>query len=272
MELVERDLDENGSVPASGEVGFTRRFYVLGNGIDPSMEDVVSFLNTELPRTYGQLRLTGFDPSRIGKGIYEVDASYGLYVRRFSGVPALESNTGANSYTFTFSTGGATYKTTCAKEQTSYDIITSVPSVDIGDFINWNGQTADGIDIVGPKLTITIRKRMQGGIITLPYIRTVVGLTGKTNNAPYFGFAAGELLFLGADGSMVPGGDTELTFNFSAAPNVASATFNGVTVTDVGGHDYLHAFVLPGSLGVIDLKGIYKARLYDSGDFTQLRI
>ncbi len=272
MELVERDLDESGNVPASGEVGFTRRFYVLGGGVDPSMEDVVAFLNTELPRTYGQLRLTGFDPSRVAKGLYEVDASYGLYVRRFTGVPALESNTGANSYTFTFSTGGATYRTMVAKEQTAYDILPGVPSVDFGDFINWNGQTAEGIDIVGPKLTITIRKRMQGGIITLPYIRTVVGLTGKTNDAAYFGFAAGELLFLGADGSMVPGGDTELTFNFSAAPNVASAGFNGVTVTDIKGHDYLHAFVLPGAAGVADLRGVYKARIYDSGDFTQLRI
>lgn len=268
MELVERDLDESIDVPISGEVGSSRRYYVLGNGIDPSMEDVVSFLNTELPRTYGQLRLTGFNPQRVGKGLYEVDASYGLFVRRFTGVPALESNTGANSYTFTFSTGGATYRLMHAKEQTSY----GTSPVDIGDLINWNGQTADGIDVVGPRLSITIRKRMQGGIITLPYIRTVVGLTGKTNNAAYFGFAAGELLFLGADGSMVPGGDTELTFNFAAAPNVASATINGETVTDIGGHDYIHTFVLPGSLGVPDVKGIYKARIYDSGNFADLRI
>lgn len=272
MELVERDLDESGNVPAGGEVGFTRRYYVLGNGVDPTMPDVISFLSNELPRTYGNLRLTGFDPSRIAKGLYEVDASYGMYVRRFSGVPALESNTGANSYTFSFSTGGATYRTNVAKEQTTYDILPGVPSVDIANMLNWNGQSADGLDIVGPKLTLTIRKRMQGAIITLPYIRTVVNLTGKTNNAAYFGFAAGELLFLGADGSMVPGGDTELTFNFSAAPNVASAGFNGVTITDIGGHDYLHAFVLPGAVGVVDIRGVYKARLYDSADFTQLRI
>ena len=268
MELVERDLDESIDVPISGEVGSTRRYYVLGNGIDPSMEDVVSFLNGSLPRTYGQLRLTGFNPQRIGKGLYEVDASYGLYVQRFTGVPALESNTGANSYTFTFSTGGATYRLMHAKEQTAY----GTSPANIGDLINWNGQTADGIDVVGPKLTITIRKRMQGGIITLPYINTVVGLTGKTNNATYFGFAAGTLLFLGADGSMVPGGDTELTFNFSAAPNVASATVDGVTVTDIGGHDYIHAFVLPGSQGIPDVKGVYKARIYDSGNFADLRI
>jgi len=268
MELVERDLDESLSVPISGEVGSSKRYYVLGNGIDPSMEDVVSFLSTNLPRTYNQLRLTGFDPTRIGKGLYEVDVSYGLFVRRITGVPALESNTGANSYTFSFSTGGATYRIMHAKEQTSY----GTSPVDIGDLINWNGQTADGLDIVGPKLSITIRKRMLGAIITLPYITTVVGLTGKTNNAAYFGFAAGELLFLGADGSMVPGGDTELTFNFSAAPNVSSATINGETVTDIKGHDYIHTFVLPGALGVPEVKGIYKARIYDTGDFTGLKI
>lgn len=268
MELVERDLDENISVPISGEVGASRRYYVVDSSVDPSLEDVLDFLNESLPRNWGQLRLTSFSPQRIGKGLYEVDVEYGLQIRRFTGVPALESNTGPSSYTFSFSTGGATYQTKVAKEQTAYG---TAPAL-VGNLINWNGQTADGVDIVGPRLQVTIRKRMVGAIITLAYIRTIVNLTGKTNHAVFMQFAPGELLFLGADGSMVPGADTELTFNFAASPNVSSATIDGQTVTDIGGHDYIWSFVLPGSQNIPDVKGVYKARLYDSGDFTQLRI
>jgi hypothetical protein len=265
MELIPQD--DGISVPSSGDVQASLRYYVADLNTDPTLEDVVGFLETELPRTFGQLKLTGFDPRRIGKGLYSVDATYALLTQRFTGVPALDPS-GAGSYTFSFSTTGATYHTKFAKDQDAFG--TSPPT--IGDLINWNGQTADGIDIVGPQLQITIRKRLPGSRITLPFIRQIVSLTGKTNNATFMQFAAGELLFMGAEGQMVVGQDTEVTYNFSAAPNVASATVDGVTVTDIKGHEYIWSFVIPGGLNIPDVKGIYKARLYDSADFTLLGI
>jgi hypothetical protein len=46
-------------------------------------------------------------------------------------------------------------------------------------------------------------------------------LTGKTNNAAFKGFAAGEVLFLGCSGTKRGDQQWEITFKFAASPNVA---------------------------------------------------
>lgn len=266
MELVLADPNSD-TIPSSGEVARTVKYFVIDRATDPSPDDVLDFLNDELPRSLSSgLILSSFSPVRVSPGFYEVDVEYGLTSRRITGVTPLEETTGENSYAFSFSTSGGTYHVKTAKEQTAYG---TTPE-DVDEAINWNGQAAEGIDIVGGKLQFEIRKKKPGNLITLNYLRVLYGLTGKTNNAAYLGFAAGELLFLGANGQQVRGGDTEVTFQFVANPNLASATIAGVTVSDIKGHDYVWSYYQPGTLGVPTLKGVYKARLYDSGNFNLL--
>lgn len=267
MEWIESE--DNAQVPADGAVDFGYKYYVFGDGVDPSLNDVLNFVEQEIPRTVGpnnDLRLSRFAPRRMGPGLYEIDATYSRLIRKVTGVSPIDANTGPNSYAFSFNTTGGNYHTKVAKSQTSFG---SAPA-SVGLAINWNGQSADGIDIVGPKLQFEIRKKKAGALITLSYIRTLVGMTGKTNNATFLGFAAGELLFLGASGQQVSGGDTEVSFSFAAAPNLASASINGETVTDIKGHDYVWSFTSPGALNVPVVRGVYRATLYDSGDFTTL--
>ena len=267
MEWIESD--DNAQIPADGAVAYGYKFYVFGDGVDPTIDEVNNFIESNIPRTKGpnnDLRLSGINPRRVGPGLYEVDAQYSRLIRKISGVPPIDANTGPNSYAFSFNTTGGNYHTKVAKSQTSF----GTAPASVGLAINWNGQSADGVDIVGPKLQFEIRKKKAGNLITLAYIRTLVGMTGKTNNATFLGFAAGELLFLGASGQQVSGGDTEITFQFAAAPNLASASINGETVTDIKGHDYVWSFVTPGALNVPVVQGVYRATLYDSGDFTTL--
>jgi hypothetical protein len=49
------------------------------------------------------------------------------------------------------------------------------------------------------------------------------------NDIPFKGFAAGEVLFLGASGSQRGDEDWEITFNYAASPNVT-----GLMVGDIG--------------------------------------
>lgn len=268
MELIEADESQNFAVPSSGSITGDRMYYVTGSD---DAEAVYDFLADELPRDYGNLRLADFNVRRLGPGLYQCNAQYGIgvpgSVARTNITPTpLESNTGEESYAFSFTTTGGTYHTTHAKSQTAFG--TTPPAM--GTVINWNGQAADGIDIVGPKLQFTIRKRKAGSLITLAYVNTLVSLTGKTNNAVFLGFAAGELLFLGADGQQVRGGDTEITFSFAASINAASATVNGVSVTDIKGHDYVWTYYEPATANTPSVKGVYRATLYDSGDFSLL--
>ena len=71
------------------------------------------------------------------------------------------------------------------------------------------------------------------------YKLTLFGLTGKVNNAAFRGFAAGEVLFLGAQGSKTGTGDWSISYRFAASPNVANLTVGDITVTEKRGWDYL---------------------------------
>ncbi len=264
MELILADNHDD-SVPSSGEIARSVPYYVYDPVSDPTPDDVIDFLSDTIPRINANLRLSSFTSKRLAKGLYEISAEYGP-AQKISGVTPLEGTTGEDSYAFQFSTAGGSYHIKSAKEQTAYG--TSPPAID-GNAINWNGQAAEGIDVVGGKLQFDIRKKKPGNLITLNYLRVLYALTGKTNNATYLGFAAGELLFLGANGQQVRGGDTEITFTFLANPNLASATVAGVTVSDIKGHDYVWPYLIPNATVPVVL-GVYKARIYDSGNFNLL--
>jgi hypothetical protein len=264
MELILADNHDD-SVPSSGEIARSVPYYVYDPVSDPTPDDVIDFLSDTIPRINANLRLSSFTSKRLAKGLYEISAEYGP-AQKISGVTPLEGTTGEDSYAFQFSTAGGSYHIKSAKEQTGYG--TSPPAI-AGNAINWNGQAAEGIDVVGGKLQFDIRKKKPGNLITLNYLRVLYALTGKTNNATYLGFAAGELLFLGANGQQVRGGDTEITFTFLANPNLASATIAGVTVSDIKGHDYVWPYLIPNATVPVVL-GVYKARIYDSGNFSLL--
>lgn len=104
--------------------------------------------------------------------------------------------------------------------------------------------TIEGCDIVAPKLEFSIGKRASS--ISGAYVKQMAYATGKVNNATFLGFAAGELLFLGASGQFR--GDEGWTLNFKFAvskteididiiPPVAGVPQLRVTVKS--GWDYL---------------------------------
>lgn len=83
-------------------------------------------------------------------------------------------------------------------------------------------QGVEGTEIVGRKLGFTYQPK--AAYPTQDYVFTLYKLTGTVNNAPYLGFAAGELLFLGVTGqcSTPTDGQTPawtLTIKYSASPN-----------------------------------------------------
>jgi hypothetical protein len=75
--------------------------------------------------------------------------------------------------------------------------------------------------------------------VTSFYKAALFALTGSVNNAAFRGFAAGEVLFLGASGSQRGQDDWEITFRFAASPNVTGLTVGSITNIDKRGWDYL---------------------------------
>lgn len=114
-------------------------------------------------------------------------------------------------------------------------------------------------------------------LVTDAYKAILFALTGKVNAAPWHGFAAGEVLFLGASGSKRSNGDWEITFRFAASPNVSGLTVGSITGISKEGWHYMWVRYADtedaGSKSVVKKPvAVYIERVYDYGDFSLLGI
>lgn len=146
------------------------------------------------------------------------------------------------------------------------------------------GVSKDGVagaDKIAPKLEFSITKEVE--FITLKYVHTLRDLTGSTNDAPFLGFARGEVLFMGAKGSR-KGEPWKIQYGFLTgknrdlveivpSPNPIDAPT--LAVHNVRGHE--HVWVTyedaedSGRL-IQRPSAAYVERIYDEGDFTKLGI
>lgn len=140
------------------------------------------------------------------------------------------------SFEWSIDTGGATVKVTQAYDYADF----GTSSFDSQGAINIDAQgRSEGIDLGIPQLTLNCRARIPGDFVTLGYIQVLKGLSYKMNDGDFFGFASGEILFLGAQVTVVLGESTDINFKFTASENVTGLTIGGVSGIEKLGHDYL---------------------------------
>lgn len=96
-----------------------------------------------------------------------------------------------------------------------------------------HGYEVKGLDIVVPKLELTCTTSFAPNVVTIDWIKAIAELTGKTNDAVWKTFEAGELLFMGARIKAKYREKTTVTFTFSASENIVAA--DNVMVGQVGG-------------------------------------
>ena len=102
-------------------------------------------------------------------------------------------------------------------------------------------------------------------------------LTGKTNNAGWNGYAAGEVLFLGASGSKRGDSDWEITFRFAASPNRANFSVGGITVASKKGWEYMWVRYQDSDDAAAKMiikkpVAVYIEKVYEEGSFASLGI
>lgn len=98
----------------------------------------------------------------------------------------------------------------------------------------------EGTDITAPLYNFEERHHLAASAIDAAYKATVFSLTGGVNNAAFKGFAAGEVLFLGASGSIRTNDQWEITYKFMARPNQSGLTIGGnITGVAKDGQDLL---------------------------------
>ena len=247
--------------------------------IQGAADDVAAqaIINATAPNTYLGFFLDSVNADPIdGNGIWK---GYARYTK-------LQLD---NEYTF--DTGGGTQRIT----QSLGTIAKYAPSGETApDFMGAIGVSQDrveGVDITVPQYQFTETHYFTQTDVTSAYKYAIFQLTGKMNNAPFRNFAAGEVLFLGAAGSVRSDENWSITFRFACSPNATGLSIGGtipedyyydeedvsISGIDKIGWDYMWvryedfeddaAFVL-----VKQPTAVYIERVYHPGDFSTLNI
>ena len=141
--------------------------------------------------------------------------------------------------------------------------------------INCQNGKVDGVDITIPTMTFSITRSFV--TITNAYRNLLHRMTGKVNNGAFFGTAAGETLFMGAQGRKAGRELWRVRFAFACSENVANLPIAGgaITVTRKDGWEYLWTYFEEeeesGRL-IPRPKAAYVEQVYGLADFAALGI
>jgi hypothetical protein len=135
-----------------------------------------------------------------------------------------------------FDTTGGSIKVTHSKNTTRYP--SNAPNFN-GAIQVQNGEP-QGADVIIPALKLTATYRWPKNTVTTGYVNTLSSLSGCVNSGGFGGYAAGELLFLGASGEITPNLPTEIVYQFAASANATGLSISGI-VTGIAkkGHELL---------------------------------
>jgi hypothetical protein len=261
--------------------------YFVTEGYDEPT--VLAALEATVPGTFNGLWFLRTSAREVGYGYWEGTAHYGIpaggsAMSGQGGVsppppppppPAATDELGPE---WSFDTTGGTQHIVVSKETReaiNWGGFGTAPDTKRVIGVSKTGEPA-GCDVVVPKFEFQIVRRME--FMTLNYLRDLVDLTGKVNDATFMTvFSAGEVLFLGASGAYRDGEGWSVTFRFSAAPN---KTGDGVAVNPVDrvspfGHDFVWASYedeVSNDHKVSVPVAAYVERVYDEGDFDDLAL
>jgi hypothetical protein len=200
--------------------------YVV-RGTDDDVE-AHSNLLAAAPVLYGGLARQSSHVERIAEDAWEGSVRYG---------PLEPPETGDSS--FSFDTGGGTQHITQSLATVGGYAPPGQTPPNFGGAIGVTGDSVEGVDVTVPVYNFTETQYIDAALVTGAYKAALFYLTGTVNNAPFRGFAVGEVLFLGASGSRRGQEDWEITFRFAASPNVSGLVVGSITGINKRGWEYL---------------------------------
>ena len=251
-------IDErfNSREATEGSSTSTELLYLV-QGTEDDLQ-VKSLVAATAPTVYDGLVRDSFSVTPLGGGVWECTVRYVL----------LESES-----QFTFDTGGGTQHITQSLQTIGGY---APPGFTAPNFQGAMGVTTDsveGTDITVPVYSFTETHYISGALVTPAYKAALFFLTGKVNGAAFKGFAAGEVLFLGAAGSKRGTDDWEITYRFAASPNVTGLVVGPITGIVKKGWEYLWVRYADAEDQYVLVKrpiAAYVEQVYELGDFSGL--
>ena len=178
---------------------------------------------------------------------------------------------------FTFDTGGGTQHISQSLQTVGAYPAPGEIAANFWGAIGVNQDQIDGTDITVPVFNFTETHYINSALVTGAYKQALFLLTGRVNGGGFKGFAAGEVLFLGASGAKRGFEDWEITFRFAASPNVTGLSLGNIVGINKQGWQYLWVRFDDDedtSAKTLIKKPIaaYVERVYEYGDFSALGI
>jgi hypothetical protein len=178
---------------------------------------------------------------------------------------------------FSFDTGGGTQHITQSLSTVQRYAPPGKTAPDFKGAVGVTHDNVEGVDITVPVYAFSETHYLADSVVTAAYKAMLFSLTGKTNLAAFKGFAAGEVLFLGASGSKRGADDWEIGFRFAASPNRTNITVGEIVNINKKGWEYMwvrYADAEDSAAKAIVKKpvAVYIEKVYEEGNLTGLGI
>ncbi len=228
--------------------------------------------DTASPANYDGLTKLSISIEPVGPDHWEATVRYGR--EELGGFP----QTGESI--FSFDTGGGTQHITQSKQTVQRYGASGTTAPDFKGAIGVTADGVEGVDIAVPVYQFSETHYLPATHVTQSYKGTLFSLTGKVNSGSWKGFNGGEVLFLGASGSLrgtSADSDWEITFRFAASPNASGITVGPISGISKKGWEYLWVRYADaedaGSQAIVKRPvAAYVERVYDQGNFSALGI
>jgi hypothetical protein len=153
------------------------------------------------------------------------------------------SDTATLENTYTFETGGGQQNVKQGYSGFSKRYSADDPGTGtvVDSVINFDKDSVNGVDIVIPQFQWSETYWFSPAVVTEGYKALVASCSGNINDRAFRGYAAGEVLFLGASGTKQGNGWWQITFKFARERNRINIPigFSGLTVASKLGWQYL---------------------------------
>jgi len=238
--------------------GSTVEYIIQGTDDDiAALEELLS----ACPDTWNEVPRSGRSVEQIADKIWIGTVTYGYGSKNTEDIE------------YNFDTGGGTQKITQTISPLTVRSYGTQPP-DFKGAINVDDNSVNGIDIIDRIINFSQTRQVSLDLINDGFKSAIFTLVSKVNNAPWHGFAAGEVLFMGASGSRHSRtGDVELTYKFAASPNKSNITIGSISGIEKKGWEYLwvrYEKSTDQNCLIQIPRAVYVHQVYEMGSFTAL--
>jgi len=249
----------------SGDSGYHEKLYLIRD--ETSEAAALSLTESTAPGTFSGL-------TRQTCRVSPVDGANDIWIGEAEYADPEEVEPAEGSTVFSFNTSGGSQHITQSISTSQKKAPAGKTAPDFKGAINATEKgSVDGVDVVVPVYRWSETHFVPNSKVTNTYKGYLFDLTGKTNNDAFEGFATGEVLFEGANGSKRGDGAWEITYDFASSPNRTDITIGAITDIDKKGWEYLwvlYSDVEDGGMLTKQPRAVYVEKVYEEGDFAKL--